>query len=99
MTYKAWSLSDKGRSWIEDYDSVDDAVGDILAMWPEDNSDVEIVDEEGETVALMVRGLDPAVCHVYESGKPTGSFRCAYRRNNKGLVETVVSPLLVGNIS
>lgn len=93
MIYKAWSLKDQRKEWIEDYPTVDDAVGDVLGMWPEDDNDVEIVDQYGVTVAVMARGNDPAVCHVFERGKPTGIFRCEYRRGVNGKVITDVKPM------
>ena len=79
MGYEALAVTNRGHEAIERYTSHEVAVSDILEMWPEDEQDVVIVDEETrETVVYMARGWKPNVCVLMENGQVSRIYSVVY---------------------
>lgn len=91
----AYGLTSRGTEKIESYPSIDEAIKDMLEMWPEDTEhDVAIMDSHGDTAVYMARGTDPAICLVIRL-RPLGrweTYHVKYQDTN-GRVESVVTRL------
>lgn len=105
QAYTAYALTSRGREKIECYGTVEEAVQDILELWPEEveegleASDVGIENNEARLVVLMVRGADNrAIAHVYyrKDGAALDrieSYHCQYEPAHGGSVRTIVRKL------
>jgi hypothetical protein len=99
--YTAYFLSTRGREEIERYGAVEEAIRDILELWPEDDDgDVVIEDNLGNGMAYFARSdRDPRIVHVYfMNDGMTGidhveSYRCEYEPALGGSVRTVIKRL------
>lgn len=99
--YTAYALTSRGREEIECYGTVQEAVQDMLELWPEeDEGDVVIDNNQGVTVVYFVRSdADPLIVHLYfledawRGFKYIESYRCHYEPAQGGSVRTVIKRL------
>ena len=101
QVYTAYMLTSRGREEIECYGTSEEAVQDILELWPEDDEgDVVIEDNQGLGVAYFARSdQDPRIVHVYFIGEAmrwvdkVESYRCEYSPALGGSVRTNIKRL------
>lgn len=87
----AYAITDRGRELIESYETAQEAIDDMLKLWPEDDEgDVSIEDDNGLQLAYFARSAgDPNIVHVYHVGyedrsvSHVESYRCEYRHDRE----------------
>ena len=91
MSYTAYALMASERTGeeldeveIASYQSLDDAIRDMLVSWPADDSDVMIRTDNGGLVAAMIHeDGDPAVCAVKRRKRPAERYRCVHEMRGR----------------
>lgn len=93
--YTAYGLTPRGQEEIERYATIDEAVQDMLEMWPEEpNHDAVIQNSSGRAVVYLAHGTSPEVCLVIPISPFTKgeSYRVEYKLV-EGRVNSVVTKL------
>lgn len=99
--YTAYALTSRGREKIECYGTVQEAVQDMLDLWPEDNEgDLVIEDNVGDGVVYFARSdKNPRIVHIYfmetdmRSVMHMESYHCHYEPAQGGSVRTIIRKL------
>ena len=100
--YTAYALTSRGREEIECYGTVEEAVRDMLELWPEEaeegfgSSDIAIEDNQGDPVVYMARSAgDPHIAHVFHLReiRTIESYLCKYEPAQGGSVRTIIKRL------
>jgi hypothetical protein len=100
MSYTAYALVVSERPGeeadeveIASYQSLDDAIRDMLVSWPADDSDVLIRTDNGGLAAELVHeDGDPAVCVVTRRKRPAERYRCVHETRD-GQIHTKIEKL------
>jgi hypothetical protein len=96
--YTAYALTSRGREEIECYETLQEALQDVLELWPEDDDgDVVIEDQDDNPWFYMARSeKDPAIVHIYSlraGPRSVESYRCHYEPALGGSVRTIIKKL------
>jgi hypothetical protein len=66
--------------WIETYESIESAIEDMLLLWPEESTDVGILEDTSQEIRAYLRAVpgDPSLCDLIRIGEGSTRYKIEY---------------------